>query len=230
MGIKKNWDEIKKEIEKRKAISTNNPFPTYRAICVEEHEDLRSILATRLKEIGNSYRDFKIDFSILKYNSEIQSEIIKNGEIDLVIVDLDQYPNDPVNITSQIRAFGWHIPIIFASVEKIKAVKALNLVSVTDLAFSTKGSTNNSSYLLAMKRIDEHLFSLSKQHQIKSLNQILFPILNNLIYHAMDKQVLYLSKGPKIISSAILRAKEIRKHVVSILNEKDKNDTDEKSK
>ncbi|MEM3408281.1 MAG: hypothetical protein QXF07_01545 [Candidatus Micrarchaeia archaeon] len=225
MTLKKDWKDLNREIAKQKQKEGSDLFPIYKAICVEEHKDLREMVSLRLKEIGNSFRDFKIQFSILIYNNEIQGELIKNGETDLVILDLDQNPTDIVNIVSQIRTFGLYTPIIFASVERMKAYRALNLVTVTDLALADrKDAVNDNSYLLAMRKIDEYLISLENSKEIKSMDRILFPILNHLIYHAIDKQTLYLSKGPRLISSAIFRAKEIKKHVERILNEKDKKD------
>ncbi|MCX8202240.1 MAG: hypothetical protein N3G74_00290 [Candidatus Micrarchaeota archaeon] len=211
MENKNNFEKIKKEIEEIKSKNANHPI--FKAICVEEHDSLRNGLSSRLKEIGNSFRGFKVEFSLAKFNNEIPGLIIKNEGADLVIIDLDQHPNDPVNTVNQIRAFGWYIPVIFASVERIKAVKALNIVKSVDIAFSgINNLSNNGSIIYNLNKFESYL-SMQDMAKKSQLERMLFPILDNLIYNSVDKQVLYLSKGPRIISSAILRAKEIRMHV-----------------
>lgn len=224
---------IKKDLRKLSS-SKGDSIPVYKAICVEEHDLLREKLEYRLPYIGNSRRDMKIEFSILKYNSEIPIEIVRSGGTDLVIVDLDQNGFDPIDITSQIRAFGAYTPIFFASVELIKAQKILDYISKNDLRYFSGESSllGSGPFSLNLTKLDLYLLQMQAKGKTVYLNEFLFPILNNLIYHAVDKARLYLAGGPRLIPSAIIRAKEIKRHVDKILHcpETRKNNNDKGQK
>ncbi|MCS7109334.1 MAG: response regulator [Candidatus Micrarchaeota archaeon] len=220
----KSLDRIKKEIEKLKnKVNDSNPF--FHVICVEEHDSLREGLAQRLKDVSNSLKGFSIEFSLIKYNSQIPSEIVKNGGTDLVIIDLDQ-TFDLIDTVNQIRAFGWHIPLIFTSVEKIKASNSLLLVKKTDASFSEFKYNLNYSIVYSLDKLNEFINSNDKQ--FTPFERQIFPILDNLIYQAIDKQKLYLSQCSRIIINSILRAKEIKRKIDELIRNNRREDKSEK--
>lgn len=226
MENKKQFDEFKKELKAR----NRKEFPVYKAIYVEEHDRIRELIGKRLIELGNSCKDFKIEFTILKYNFKIPAELVKNCTTDLVILDLDQQFSDPLNTVDQIRSFGWHTPIIFSSVEINTAQKTLARLSAMDLAVSKQymETSNSLSLEKSLIKINDYLISLNNitKKQYK-LERLLFPTLNHLIYHSSDKFSLYTSRASRTIPTLIKKAKAIKQLVESIIKPNDKEEKKE---
>jgi len=212
--------EFKDHFKKKKGMQ-------FKIVYVEEYFKIKNPIVENLLTPHNNYH---FELITKTYNSEVIGELIRNPNISLIILDVDQLWDNFPQIVSQIRAFGWHIPIVFASADKKRAEKVLSTVYEEDIkyqkAFKTKkieGDAKNMDFV----RIGGYLIPINvfANNEIK-LKHLLYPTVNNLIYQAWDKFSLVTSIATSKLYRLVRNANLIKKQVDEVLNKERKNKED----
>jgi len=195
----------------------------FKVIYVEEYFKIKNPIAENL---SIPHKNYSFELITKTFNSEVISELIKNPDVSLVILDADQLLDNFVQITSQIRAFGWYIPIVYASADKKRAERVLSKVYEEDIkyqkSFSIKKTDEVTQNQLNFIKIGEYLIPTSTfaNDEIR-LKHLLYPTVNNLIYEAWEKFSLFTSVAASKLYRLIRNANLVKEQVDKILN-KDK--------
>ena len=212
--------EFKDHFKKKKGMQ-------FKIVYVEEYFKIKNPIVENLLTPHNNYH---FELITKTYNSEVIGELIRNPNISLIILDVDQIWDNFPQIVSQIRAFSWHIPIVFASADKKRAEKVLSTVYEEDIkyqkAFNTKKIEEDEKNLDFVK-IGGYLIPINvfANNEIK-MKHLLYPTVNNLIYQAWDKFSLVTSIATSKLYRLIRNANLVKRQVDEVLNKERKNKGD----
>jgi hypothetical protein len=199
----------------------------FKIVYVEEYFKIKNPI---VENLSTPHKNYCFKVVTKTYNSEVISELIRRQDVSLIILDVDQLWDNFPQIVSQIRAFCWHMPIVFASADKERAARVLSTIYEADTkyqkAFRTKKLEENEKNQ-DFVRIGGYLIPMSifTNSELK-LKHLLYPTVNNLIYQAWDKFSLVTSVATSKLYRLVRNANLVKRQVDEVLNKERKNKDD----